>query len=234
MGQSRPSSANQSTIVIRMTKGVFYGLIGTVLGVTALVAVFLVGMRLGGSRAAGAAVARPAYSPGQAYAVQPAQPQPIVPAQPQAGVSNQPLPAQPQVATGNQVVPGPSGPPAGSEVPIGDNPRLALPDLAETGYILNFGEVTLAEGSVTQEVLIRNDGVKDLVIADVQTTCSCTVAAVDEKTIPAGGQTVLRVTHDSQVMLNHGSTNIAHQVLIGSNDPAAPWVEINMLGTVLQ
>lgn len=229
MGQSRSSSANQSTIVIRMTKGVFYGLIGTVFGVTALVAVFLVGMRLGGSRAAGPAVARPAYSPGQAYAVQPAQPQQIVPAQPQAGV-----PAQPQVATGNQAIPGPSGPPAGSEVPIGDNPRLALPDLADTGYVLNFGEVTLAEGKVTKEVLLRNSGVKDLIIADVQTTCSCTVAAVDAKTIPAGGETVLRVIHDPQVMLNHGSTNIAHQVLIGSNDPAAPWVEINMLGTVLQ
>lgn len=231
MGQSRSSGANQSTIVIRMTRGVFYGLIGTVLGVTALVAVFLVGMRLGGNRAA---VARPAYSPGQAYAVQPAQPQQIAPAQPGAGASNQPLPAQPQVATGNQAVPGPSGPPAGSEIPIGDNPRLALPDLADTGYVLNFGQVTLAEGKVTKEVLIRNDGVEDLVIADVQTTCSCTVAAVDEKSIPAGGETVLRVIHDPQVMLNHGSTNIAHQILIGSNDPAAPWVEIDMSGAVAQ
>jgi len=212
----------------------FYGLIGTVLGVTALAAVFLVGMRFGGSRAGGPAVVQPAYYPVQPYAAQPAQPQQIVPAQPQAGVSNQPAPAQPQVAAGNQAVPGPSGPPAGSEVPIGDNPRLALPDLADTGYILNFGEVTLAEGKVTKEVLLRNDGVRDLVIADVQTTCSCTVAAVDQKTIPAGGETILRVTHDPQVMLNHGSTNIAHQVLVSSNDPAAPWVEINMLGTVLQ
>ena len=229
MGQSRPSSANQSTIVIRMTRGMFYGLIGTVLGVTALVAVFLVGMRLGGSRAGGPAVVQPAYYPAQPYAAQPAQPQQIAPVQPQAGAL-----AQPQVATGNQAVPGPSGPPAGSEVPIGDNPRLALPDLADTGYVLNFGEVTLAEGKVTKEVLLRNDGAKDLVIADVQTTCSCTVAAVEQKTIPAGGETVLRVIHDPQVMLNHGSTNIAHQVLISSNDPAAPWVEINLLGTVLQ
>lgn len=221
MGQSRSSGANQSTVVIRMTKGVFYGLIGTVFGVTALVAVFLVGMRLGGSRAAGPTVARPAYAPGQAYAIQPAQPQ------------QQAAPAQPQVSTANQPA-GPSGPPAGSEVPIGDNPRLALPDLAASDYALAFGEEAVAQGPVTQEVVVRNDGVKDLVISDVQTTCSCTQAAVDQRTVPPGGETVLRVTHDPQVMLGHGSTNIAHQVLIGSNDPAAPWVEINMSGTVVQ
>jgi hypothetical protein len=227
MGQSRSSNANERTVVIRMTTGVFYGLIGTVLGVTALVVVFVVGMRLGSNRTAGPAVVQPAYSPGQPYVAQPVQPQQIVPAQPQAAI-----PGQGQAS--NQPATAPAGPPAGSNVPIGDNPRLALPDLAKTNYVLEFGEVTVEEGKVTKEVPLRNAGVKDLVIADVQTTCSCTVAAVDEKTIPPGGETVLRVTHDPQVMLNHGSTNIAHQVLINSNDPAAPWIEINMSGMVVQ
>lgn len=222
MGQSKSSSANQNTVVIRMSWGVFYGLVGTLLGAAALVVAFWLGVQLARSRNAGQVIVQqPAYSTGQPYAAQPVAPQP-------AGA------VQPQAATSSQSGPFASGPPAGKEVPIGDNPRLALPDLAQTNYVLDFGDVTVEQGPVTKEVRVHNDGVKDLVISEVQTTCSCTNAAVTQQTVPPGGDTILQVTHDPQVMLNHGSTNIAHQVLINSNDPAAPWVEINLSGTVVQ
>ncbi len=117
----------KGTIVIRMTTGVFYGLILSMLGIVALIGVFWVGLRLGSSRPAGPVAPRPAYSPGQPYVIQPAAPQPVAPVQ------------QPQVAAADQTVPGPAGPPAGSEVPIGDNPRLALPELAGSNYALDFG-----------------------------------------------------------------------------------------------
>jgi hypothetical protein len=213
---------DNTQIVIRMTSGIFYGLIATVIGLGLVVVVFLVGMRLGSAQNNGAVAIRPVYNPAPA-AVQPAQPQ----AQPaQAPAAAVPAGEQPSAISAGQ--------PAGSQVPVGDNPRLALPDLAEMSYVMDFGETPVANGPATRETLIRNTGVNDLVIADVQTTCSCTQASVEQSTIPPGGETVLRVTHDPQAMLNHGSTTIAHQILINSNDPAAPWVEFDMAGTVTQ
>ncbi len=214
------SQSSQNTVVIRVDARMLYWFLALVLGLVALVAVFFVGMWLGRARNPGAVAQQLPYSA----------PQPAVPVQPQAAIQPQgqaPAAQQP-------VVPGPSRKPAGSEIPIGDNPRLAVPELAGTNYVLDFGETTLEQGPVTKEVIIRNTGVKDLVISDVQTTCSCTIATIEPRTVPPGGETVLRVTHDPEVMLAHGSTDIAHQVLIGSNDPAAPWVAIDMSGTVLE
>ena len=219
MAQSQLNSGEQNTVVIRVDARVLYWIVGLFVGLVALVAVFAVGVWIGRGRGAGSA----------------AQPLPYYSAPPQASVVQPQAPgAQPQSSAAQPLVPGPSRKPVGKEVPIGDNPRLAVPDLAANNYVLEFGEVTLAQGPVTKEVTIRNDGVKDLIIRDVQTTCSCATATVEPRTIPPGGEATLRVTHDPQVMLSHGSTDIGHQVLIASNDPAAPWVEIDMSGTVVQ
>lgn len=217
MAQS--NSGEQNTVVIQVDARTLYWLVGVFGGLSALLAVFLVGVWLGRGRMAGPSPQQTAY-----YAAQPQ----ILAAQPQAPA------AQPQVSVAQQPVPGPSRKPVGQEVPIGDNPRLAVPELAASNYVLDFGEVTVEQGPVTKEVVIRNIGVKDLTISSVQTTCSCTTATVEPRTIPPGGEATLRVTHDPQVMLSHGSTEIGHQVLIASNDPAAPWVEIDMSGTVVQ
>lgn len=212
MRQSRSNPDDHNAVVIRMDMQALYWILGLLLGVGALLAVFLVGLWLGRGRGSGAVVQQPAYYAAQAQA-------PAV---------------QAQAPVAQQAVPGPSRKPVGSETPIGDNPRLAVPDLAASNYVLDFGEVTVEQGPVTKEVIIRNTGVKDLMISDVQTTCSCTTATVDPRTVPPGGEAVLRVTHDPQVMLSHGSTDIGHQILIASNDPAAPWVEIDMSGTVIR
>lgn len=219
MGQSK-SKANQNTVVIRMTSGVFYGLILAVVGVIAVGAVFWVGLKLGSGR--DAAARQPAYYPSQ-----PSIGQPVAPQQPAAA-------AQPQVETSNVPPQTEARRPAGSEIPIGDNPRLAIPELAASNYVLDFGETPLAEGPVTKEVTIKNTGVKELDITDVSANCSCTTAYVEPREVPPGGETTLTVTHDTEVMLGHGSTNIAHQILIGSNDPAAPWVAIDTAGTATE
>lgn len=217
MEQTRSNPGDQNTVVIRVDMQTLYWILGLLLGVLALVVVFFVGVWLGRGRGAGAVAQQPAP-----YAVQP-----VAPVQPQTSTQSQAPAAQ-------QPAPVPSRKPAGSEIPIGDNPRLAMPDLVASNYVLDFGQVTVEQGPVTKEVIIRNTGIKDLIISDVKTTCSCTLATVDPRTVPPGGEAVLRVTHDPQVMVGHGSTNIDHQVLIGSNDPAAPWVEIDMAGTVVQ
>lgn len=219
MGQSR-SRTNKNTVVIRMTSGVFYGLILAVVGVIAVGAVFWVGLKLGSGR--DTAARQPAYSPSQPSVAQPA-----VPQQPAAA-------AQPQVETSNVPPKTEARRPAGSEVPIGDNPRLAIPDLAASNYVLDFGETPLAEGPVTKEVTLKNTGVKELNITDVTANCSCTTVYAEPRTVPPGEETTLTVIHDTEVMLAHGSSNIAHQILIGSNDPVAPWVAIDTAGTATE
>jgi len=219
MAQSQLDSGEQNTVVIRVDAQVLYWIIGLLVGLIALLAVFVIGVWIGRGRVTGSAAQQATYygAPPQVSVVQPQAPA-----------------VQPQVSAAQQPVPGPSRKPVGKEVPIGDNPRLAVPELAANNYVLDFGEVTVEQGPVTKEVTIRNIGAKDLIISDVQTTCSCTTATVEPRTIPPGGEATLRVTHDPQVMLSHGSTDIGHQVLIASNDPAAPWVEIDMSGTVVQ
>lgn len=59
--------------------------------------------------------------------------------------------------------------PAGPETPIGDNPRLALPELKSTGYIYDFGEIA-PTAKVEKSILIKNDGTKPLEIKDVKSS----------------------------------------------------------------
>lgn len=217
MGKSRATSANQDTVVIRVTPGVLMGVFGSILGVILIGVVFWIGLQLGGGRNRSAAAQQPAYYPNQPAAPQPAPAQ--QPAVQQVQPSDQPVVA---------------GRPAGAEVPIGDNPRLALPDLAASNYVLDFGETPPDAGPVTEQVTLRNDGVKDLIITDLQTNCNCTLVEVASRTVPPGGETQLSVTHDTGVMLGHGSTNIAHEVTISSNDPAAPVVAINTSGSITE
>ncbi len=59
--------------------------------------------------------------------------------------------------------------PAGAEMPIGDNPRLAIPDLKGTGYIYDFGEIAPTQ-KVEKVITLKNDGTKPLEIKDVKST----------------------------------------------------------------
>lgn len=216
MGKSRATSADQDTVVIRVTPGVLMGVFGSILGVIIIGVVFWIGLQLGGGRNQSAA-AQPAYYPNQPAAPQPAPAQ--QPAVQQVQPSDQPIVA---------------GRPAGAEVPIGDNPRLALPDLATSNYVLDFGETPADAGRVTKQVTLRNDGVKDLVITNLRANCNCTLVEVASKTVPPGGETQLSIAHDTDVMLDHGSTNIVHEVTISSNDPAAPVVAVNVSGSITE
>jgi len=98
------------------------------------------------------------------------------PAQPVAQVQ-QPVVAQPQQPLTIQQAPAPApgGPdpnimrPASDQIPVGDNPRLALPELAETDYVFDFGDIP-PDRPVEHLFTIKNTGTQDLVIDKVSSS----------------------------------------------------------------
>ncbi len=201
-------------VVIRLDQRLFYGCLATVAFLLAVSLVFFVGLQLG-RRGQTAAAPTTFQQPG--IAVQPGiQAQPVQPGQ-------QPPFNQPAVRQARF--------PAGDEVPIGDNPRLALPDLAKTNYVYDFGDVPPDQIQETM-ITIQNKGTKDLQIKSVRASCGCTAANTGEDVIPPGGTTQLRVTYDPTYN-NDAGKQITRQVIIESNDPAAPTVEFTIRANVL-
>lgn len=203
-------------VVIRLDQRLFYALIGGVGFLVLLGVVFFVGLQLG--RRGQQQAALPAVQPG--LQVAPGQSQLQV--QPLQQGQQNPF-AQPAVRQARL--------PAGDEVPIGDNPRLALPELAKTNYVYDFGDVPPDEVQETT-VTVENKGTKPLVIKSVRASCGCTAANMGEDTIPPGGSTQLRVTYDPTYN-NDAGKQITRQVIIESNDPAAPVVEFTLRANVL-
>lgn len=72
---------------------------------------------------------------------------------------------------------------------------------------------------------VRNEGRTDLRIDDVSTTCGCTKASVEQKTIPPGGLTLLHVTMDPQKDNLYG--NLYRVITLRTNDPAAPEAKVD-------
>jgi len=91
----------------------------------------------------------------------------------------------------------------------------------------DFGTVRPA-GEVQKEFLIRNHGRAELVIASISTTCGCTAALSESKTVKPGGSTALRVT----LTVPPEPGKIRKSVLIKSNDPARPSLEVKIVATV--
>ena len=91
----------------------------------------------------------------------------------------------------------------------------------------DFGTVRPA-GEVQKEFLIRNHGRAELVIASISTTCGCTAALSESKTVKPGGSTALRVT----LTAPPEPGKIRKSVLIKSNDPARPSLEVKIVATV--
>lgn len=111
--------------------------------------------------------------------------------------------------------------------PAAGAPRLAL----ETAT-LELGEMPNGE-IATREVAVRNDGDAPLVVSSVTTSCGCTTAALEPMTIAPGQSGVLRVTFDSGA---HGPDlrgPLLREVMMASNDPAAPEATLALTATIL-
>ena len=123
--------------------------------------------------------------------------------------------------------------------------------LALTGFCLALGGTTLAqeaEGprirvepttfdfgkvrpgrSLRKEFRLRNLGDRPLVIERVSRSCRCTSAEVEEATLAPGQSTPLRVGLETP----ERSGPLEEQVLVRSNDPETPLLEIRLLATVV-
>lgn len=160
MSQRRPSGNDTVQIRLDMRALLIGG--GLLAAVLIFGLAFAIGRLASGSPAAAPAApaAAVAANPGQAQsqAPAPAQQQPQAQAQqPNPGRDSAPVP----VAAGRA--------PVGAEAPIGDNPRLALPELKTTNYIYDFGEISPTQ-KVEKDIVIKNDGAKPLEIKDVKST----------------------------------------------------------------
>ena len=90
-----------------------------------------------------------------------------------------------------------------------------------------FGTVKAGK-AVEKEFLIHNHGRADLVIESVVSSCGCTAALTDSKTVKPGGSTPLRVT----LTAPEESGRLQKSVLLKSNDPAHPTVEVKIEATI--
>ena len=71
-----------------------------------------------------------------------------------------------------------------------------LPVMKFEEDIFDFGTITQGE-KVTHDFKFKNDGQKDLIIANAYGSCGCTIPEVPKKPIPPGGENIIRVTFDS-------------------------------------
>src|SRR5262245_55113782 len=132
-----------------------------------------------------------------------------------AGTDEQSKPASPipPAAAASPVVAVPSGP----------GPRIAVDPPS-----FDFGR-TLPQKAVSREFSLRNFGDQDLVIESVSTSCGCTVADdLAKKVIKPGDSLPLRVTLTTPA----GTGPITKSVMVRSNDPAHPLLEIKLKTTV--
>jgi hypothetical protein len=92
----------------------------------------------------------------------------------------------------------------------------------------DFGRVKA--GSHLRKVFrLRNLGEGPLVIERISRSCQCTMAEADALSLPPGGSTSLRVG----VEMPDTAGAVQHQVLVRSNDPKTPSLEIVLRATVV-
>jgi hypothetical protein len=101
-------------------------------------------------------------------------------------------------------------------------PRIAL---SQDSW--NFGEVWHPQGA-SLTLVVKNEGTADLRIKDVRTTCGCTLAESGRDLVPPGETTEIKVRYNSEGKQGHQES----KVIIESNDPGRPTVEMQITGEV--
>ena len=102
-------------------------------------------------------------------------------------------------------------------------PRIAVEPAA-----FDFGQLRPGH-RVQRQFVVKNYGGADLEITNVATTCGCTAALLDRQTIKPGRSATLRVTFDTR----EDRGKVSRSVLVQSNDPARPRVELKLEATVV-
>jgi hypothetical protein len=90
----------------------------------------------------------------------------------------------------------------------------------------DFGKV-LPKSMLRKEFRLRNLGDEPLVIDRISKSCGCTEAAADASTLGPGESTALSVTLRTPT----APGTIQNEVVVRSNDPATPSLEIRLRAT---
>lgn len=110
----------------------------------------------------------------------------------------------------------------GGDAAQADAPAGAPRIVVEPAFF-DFG--TLRPGrAVQKEFVVRNHGRAELVIESLTTSCGCTAALTETKTLKAGASTPLRVT----LTAPEEQGRLQKSVLIKSNDPERPNLEVKI------
>jgi len=108
-----------------------------------------------------------------------------------------------------------------------DEKPAAAPRIQVEPGSFDFGKA-LPGKTLRKEFTIRNFGDAALVIDGVSTTCGCTAAISAQSRVEPGGRTVLRVSFDTRSF----SGKVERLVLIRSNDPKTPLLQVRVSATV--
>ncbi|MEM7390975.1 MAG: DUF1573 domain-containing protein, partial [Verrucomicrobiota bacterium] len=95
--------------------------------------------------------------------------------------------------------------------------------------VFNWGKMSNSK-SAEHEFVVKNTGDADLIIKNTKTTCGCTVAKIDNKTIPPGGSTKIK----AKVNLKGRTGGQSKSVYVNSNDPKRPSITLTMKGTAVE
>ncbi len=93
----------------------------------------------------------------------------------------------------------------------------------------DFGRVRPGR-SLRKEFRLRNLGDQPLVIERISRSCRCTSAETEESTLEPGASTPLRIGLETPDFAGR----VEERVLLRSNDPDTPLLEIRLLATVVE
>ena len=108
-----------------------------------------------------------------------------------------------------------------------DERPAAAPRIQVEPESFDFGKAQPGK-TLRKEFTIRNFGDAVLVIEGVSTTCGCTAAISAQSRVEPGGRTALRVTFETRSY----SGKVERQVLVRSNDPKTPLLQVRVSATV--
>ena len=106
-------------------------------------------------------------------------------------------------------------------------PTPAVPLIRVEPKAFDFGHA-LPGRTLRKEFTLRNAGAAELVIQGVSTTCGCTAAIAGETRLKPGRSTPLSVSLQTRDYRGR----VERRVLVRSNDPKTPLVELTVSATV--
>ena len=125
------------------------------------------------------------------------------------------------------------------------------PDLSQSALIVSpatfdFGEISMAKGTVTKTFMLQNDGDDAVKISDVRTSCMCTIAEIDGAmfgmhqnpavniTIPPKSSKEMNVMFDPNAHGPDAVGPISRVVFIATNSRSTPQVTAKIDGNVIK